>query len=169
MHDPYKDQPHQCIYNNPNFPINQKIVRGHASSKELNKNVSTNNPKAGKNEDIYFSVPSYVTIGDTYQDPFKLKKFNYHNGTMARPKTITAWRPSDVNKASQAMPYPYMEDPTKSDAALPIFKVPTEKEKEVSNKRFSSSVGKRGRNFNRFTPYYTNPYDIPREKERVIF
>ena len=29
--------------------------------------MSTNKTKNGKNDDIYFSVPSYVTIGDTYQ------------------------------------------------------------------------------------------------------
>ena len=155
IHDPYTDKPHS--------------FRGATSSqKDLSKpkNVSTMKPKKGKNEDIYFSVPSYVTIGDTYQDPHKLKKYNYFNGNAQRPKTITAWRTTDVQKTQVAPPYPYIEDTTKSDAALPIFIPPEEKDKEISNQRFSSSVGKRGRNFNRFTDYMSDPYDTAREKQR---
>jgi len=107
-----------------------------------------------------------VTIGDTYQDPHKLKKYNYHNGNLRRPQTITAWRHSDVNKTKVAPPYPYYEDPTKSDAALPIFNPLVEKEKEISKQRFASSVGKKGNQFNRFTNYQSNPYDIPKEKAK---
>jgi len=99
-------------------------------------------------------------------DPNKLAKYNYHNGSSFRPKTITAWRQSDVNKTKIAPPYPYIEDPTKSDAALPLFKQEEEKDKELSNKRFSSSVGRHGTQFNRFTKYMSDPYDFRKEKER---
>jgi len=52
MNDPYNTKAHK--------------FRGDKNS-ELRKNMSTNKTKNGKNDDIYFSVPSYVTIGDTYQ------------------------------------------------------------------------------------------------------
>lgn len=151
MNDPYNTKAHK--------------YRGDKNS-ELRKNMSTNKTKNGKNDDIYFSVPSYVTIGDTYQDPNKLAKYNYVNNSSYRPQTITAWRPSNVNKTNVVPPYPYIEDPTKSDAALPLFKQEEEKDKELSNKRFSSSVGRGNEQFNRFSKYMSDPYDYRKDKER---
>ena len=97
-----------------------------------------------------------------------MKKYGYYNGISKRPQSITAWRPSDVNKNQIAPPYPYVEDATKSDANLNIINPKFDKDKEVSSKRFSSSVGKRNGNFNQFTNFQSDPYDRAREKERVI-
>lgn len=155
LNDPYSDKPFR--YRGPSV----------GSSKDLEKkNISICNPKKGNYNDIYFSVPSYNSIGDTYQDPFKLAKYNYHNGNTSRPKTITAWKHTDVNKTSIKAPYDYVEEPNKSDANLTIFHSLDDKSKEIGKKRFSSSVGKRGKEFNRPAEYMTNPYDIDKDINR---
>ena len=48
----------------------EKIDRADGYAQDGNKQALVSNPKNGKNEDVFFSVPSYVTIGDTYQGNF---------------------------------------------------------------------------------------------------
>lgn len=61
-------------------------------------NVATRGVKKGKLDEVLFSRPGYNTIGDTYQDPSKLKKFGYFNGTSQAPVDYMAWKDNDHNK-----------------------------------------------------------------------
>ena len=152
VHDPYKN------------PVTD--YRKSETTRGNEKNILNNKMKQGNNEDVLFQVPSYITIGDTYQDPNKLKKYGYHNGICERPKTITAWRTTDVNKRKMMPPFPYMAEPTKSNVNLMMPRRDEERAKEMAKRRFASSVGKRGNNFNRFQNYMPEPYDRAKEKER---
>lgn len=41
--------------------------------------------------------PTYNTIDDTYQDPYKLGKYSYQNNTTKNPVFIEPWKETDKN------------------------------------------------------------------------
>ena len=88
---------------------------------------------------------------------------------MDRAKTITAWKPTDYNKVEHLPPYQYVEDPTKMNESQMMFmyNTPEMNSKEIGHRRFSSSVGKYGKNLNPFQGYLPNPYDNQKDKDRI--
>ena len=61
-------------------------------------NVKTNPGKKGKVKKSYFSVESFVTIGDKYQDEFKIRMIDEMKKKALLPKDTPVFRYSNGHK-----------------------------------------------------------------------
>lgn len=67
----------QSLKHDPTVPVDMKVNKG------LKEGL--------------FMKPTYNTIDDTYQDPYKLGKYNYHNNTNKQPLFVEPWRENGKN------------------------------------------------------------------------
>lgn len=73
------------------------------------KNFMIRKMVKGRNDDTLFSRPGYVTIGDTYQDSYKLQKYDYRVGKSVEPSGYNNWHRSTSTPGVFSR-FPYLSD-----------------------------------------------------------